>query len=152
MSFLTPALIRRASDLPFVPGFLGMEFQLLQVDIRAGLWIVRVRLQPGARLERHRHTGEVFAFTLTGAWHYLEHDGVCEPGAYLYEPAGSLHQLEALPANTGTTEICFVVRGTNEHLDDEGRITKRRDAAEILTTYRSACLALDIPEPNVIGG
>lgn len=64
---------RDADALPFVPYQEGVDFQLLQVDSETGLWIIRVRFQPGVTLQRHRHTGEVYAFTLAGAWRYLEY-------------------------------------------------------------------------------
>jgi hypothetical protein len=28
------------------------------------LWVVRVRFEPGVTIQRHKHTGEVFGFTL----------------------------------------------------------------------------------------
>src|SRR5687768_3905144 len=69
-----PAALHRAEkDLPFVEYQEGVVFQLLQADVEAGLWVVRVRFQPGVTLQRHRHTGEVFAFTIKGSWNYLEY-------------------------------------------------------------------------------
>ncbi|AKJ28590.1 hypothetical protein [Caldimonas brevitalea] len=60
-------------DTPFVRFFDKLDVQLLQVDILAGLWVVRARFEPGLTLPRHRHTGEVLALTYSGAWLYLEH-------------------------------------------------------------------------------
>lgn len=58
------ALHRAEKDLPFVEYQEGVVFQLLQADVAVGLWVIRVRFQPGVTIQRHRHTGEVFAFTL----------------------------------------------------------------------------------------
>jgi quercetin dioxygenase-like cupin family protein len=80
-------LHRGEGELPFVEFEPACEMQVLQVDIPTGLWVVRMRMQPGATLPTHRHGGEVFAFTLQGAWKYLEYPRVNTAGSYLYEPA-----------------------------------------------------------------
>jgi hypothetical protein len=35
----------------------------------------------------------VTGYVLRGRWHYLEHDWVAEPGAFLFEPPGETHTL-----------------------------------------------------------
>ena len=67
------ALHRAPNDLPFVPFADGVTFQLLQVDIEGGLWVVRTLFNPGVTVPWHRHTGEVYAVTFSGAWKYLEY-------------------------------------------------------------------------------
>ncbi len=67
------ALHRAEDDLPFVEHQEGVVFQLLHADVEAGLWVTRVRFQPGVTIQRHKHTGEVFAFTIKGSWNYLEY-------------------------------------------------------------------------------
>src|SRR5690606_33665378 len=64
------ALHRGADDLPFVDLGDGSDLQLLQCDVEAGLWVVRTRFQPGYVVQTHKHTGEVFALTLSGSWKY----------------------------------------------------------------------------------
>ena len=46
------ALHRDVTDLPFVTIAEGVELQLLQVDIDAGLWVIRTRMQPGVTLHQ----------------------------------------------------------------------------------------------------
>jgi 2,4'-dihydroxyacetophenone dioxygenase len=145
------ALHRSEADLPFVPYGEGVEAQLLQVDLAVGLWVVRTRFRPGTTLERHRHTGDVFAFTLCGSWRYLEYPAINSAGSYLYEPAGSIHQLQTLHSNTGVTDVWFAIRGANLHLDDAGNIIRIRDAASVLELYRERCRALGHSQPKVIG-
>ena len=49
-----PAALHRAEkDLPFVEYQEGVVFQLLHADVEAGLWITRVRFQPGVTIQRH---------------------------------------------------------------------------------------------------
>lgn len=145
------ALHRGEKDLPFVPYAQGVDFQMLQVDLNAGLWVVRARFQPGVKLERHRHTGDVFAFTLSGSWRYVEYPEINTAGSYLYEPAGAVHQFLALETNTEVTDVWFAIRGANLHFDDAGNIVKIRDAATVLGIYRAECAARGLPAPSVIG-
>ena len=91
MAAVPLALHRAESDLPFVPYQEGVTFQLVQADIAAALWTLRLRAEPGITIQRHKHTGEIFAFTLQGSWKYLEYPEVNTAGSYLYEPPGSVH-------------------------------------------------------------
>jgi quercetin dioxygenase-like cupin family protein len=143
---------RGESELPFVTYQEGATFQLLQADIEAGLWVVRLRAEPGVTLQRHKHTGEIFAFTLAGSWKYLEYPEVNTAGSYLYEPAGSIHTLHILESNTGITDIWFAIRGAFLNLDPDGKVDLVMDAAMGLEVYLAGCRAAGLPAPNVIGG
>lgn len=145
------ALHRGADDLPWVRLNDGITFQLLQVNLDAGLWVLRNRFEPGITVQRHRHTGEVYAFTRSGGWRYLEYPEINRAGSYLYEPAGSIHTLHALADNTEMTEIWFAIHGANLNLDADGKVQSVTDAAKILKVYRRECAALGLPEPDVIG-
>lgn len=145
------ALHRGANDLPWVPLTDGATFQLLQVDVEAGLWVLKTRFKAGVTVQRHKHTGEVYAFTLCGAWKYLEYPEINRAGSYLYEPAGSVHTLTALADNGEDTEIWFAIRGANLNLTDDGKVESVLDAGKILKIYRRECAALGLPVPDVIG-
>jgi quercetin dioxygenase-like cupin family protein len=148
---LPEALHRAEKDLPFVDFQEGVVFQLLQVDIEAGLWVVRVRAQPGVTVQRHKHTGEVFAFTLAGSWKYLEYPQVNTAESYLYEPAGSIHTLHVPETNTEVTDVWFAVRGANLNLDDAGNVESVLDAGALLELYRGLCEQAGHGNPKVIG-
>jgi quercetin dioxygenase-like cupin family protein len=145
------ALHRGEGELPFVEFEPGVQMQVLQVDIPSGLWVVRMRMQPGATLPTHRHGGEVFAFTLQGAWKYLEYPEVNTAGSYLYEPAGSIHTLHVPATNTGVTDVWFAIRGPNLNLDGHGNVTLVLDAGLVLKVYLSRCRKLGLPAPQVVG-
>ena len=145
------ALHRGESELPFVSYQEGVTFQLTQVDIEAGYFVVRVRGEPGRTIQRHRHTGEIFAFTLSGSWRYLEYPEINVAGSYLYEPAGSVHTLHFPDTNNETTDIWFVLHGANLNLDGEGNVESVLDAGVALEVYRAGCRDAGFPEPNVIG-
>jgi quercetin dioxygenase-like cupin family protein len=149
----TPLSLHRAeNDLPFVPYQEGVVFQLLQVDLDAGLWVARVRFEPGVTIQRHRHTGEVFAFTLSGSWRYLEYPDINTSGSYLYEPAGAIHTLHVPKTNKGVTDVWFAIRGANLNLDTAGNVEAVLDAPTVLEIYRAQCRELRLAAPKVIGG
>jgi len=146
------ALHRGEKDLPFVPYQERASFQLLQVDIDYGLWVVRLRAEPDVTIQRHRHTGEVFAFTIQGAWKYLEYPEINVAGSYLFEPAGSVHTLHVPKTNKVVTDVWFAIRGANLNLDDDGSVQSVVDAGTVLELYLAGCRQAGYARPNVIGG
>ena len=150
MANIPASFHRSEEELPFVPYQEGVVFQLLHANIEAGLWVARVRFEPGVTLQRHKHTGEVFACTLTGSWHYLEYPDVNTAGSYLYEPAGSVHTLHVPDSNEGITDVWFAIRGANLDLDDEDNVINVVDAGAVLEIYRAQCSANGFPVPDVI--
>jgi quercetin dioxygenase-like cupin family protein len=147
------ALHRGAQDLPFVYFTDGVRFQLLQVDIAGGLWVVRTLFEPGVTIQRHKHTGEVYAVTFSGAWKYLEYPATVNRAySYLYEPAGSTHTLTtAVPGLSEVTDVWFAIRGANLNLDEQGQVETVLDAGRILRLYYEECAKAGLPQPAVIG-
>ena len=144
---------RGKDELPWARFGEGIDFQLLQVDVEGGLWVVRTIFQHGVTVPQHKHTGEVYAVTLSGAWKYLEYpDTVNRAFSYLYEPAGSVHTLTTdVSDSSGPTDIWFAIRGANLNLDDEGEVESIVDASSILSLYQGECEKAGFSVPNVIG-
>jgi quercetin dioxygenase-like cupin family protein len=145
------ALHRGESQLPFVEFIPGMDIQVPHVNIDSGLWVIRIRFAPGIVLPKHLHTGEVFAFTLSGSWKYLEYDAVNTAGSYLYEPAGSVHTLHVPETNRDVTDVWFAIQGANLNLDADGKVESVWDATFVLNTYLALCEAAGHAKPDVIG-
>ena len=145
------ALHRGEDDCPYVDAGDGVELKVVQVDINQGLWVVRNRFAPGVRVQRHKHTGSVFAFTESGAWKYEEYPEVNRAGSYLFEPAGSIHSLTVLPDNTEPTEVWFAIYGANLNLDDQDNVSFVIDAQLIWDVYKGACESAGLGRPNTIG-
>lgn len=144
MSVVTaPQTIHRGEDeLPFVDAGDGLQLQLLQVDLANGVWIVRNRFASRYAVQTHRHTGHVYAFTLSGSWHYAESpDEVNTAGSYLYEPAGSVHTLTVPGTDGEVTDVWFAIHGANLNLDADGSVESVIDAHTILPAYRAMCAA-----------
>ena len=74
---LEPRAVHRGEDdLPWIDSGRGNDVKLLTAKISEGLWIVRTRFQPGTAVQTHRHTGQVYAYTISGSWHYKESEYV----------------------------------------------------------------------------
>jgi 2,4'-dihydroxyacetophenone dioxygenase len=146
------AVHRGESELPFVDVGDGTHLQVLQVDIDKGLWVVRTRYEPGVTIPRHKHTGEVFAFTIAGSWKYLEYPDVNRAGSYLYEPAGSVHTLHVPEDNDGVTDVWFAIYGANLNLRADDSVEMVIDAGVIRDVYFALCEAQGFDSPNVIVG
>ncbi|MCB1039485.1 MAG: 2,4'-dihydroxyacetophenone dioxygenase family protein [Acidimicrobiales bacterium] len=147
-----PAALHRGEDeLPFVEIEPGVELQLLQVDIPNGLWVIRNRFAPGTKVQKHKHTGQVFAFTQSGSWKYEEYPEVNRAGSYLFEPAGSVHTLIVPDTNTEVTDVWFAIYGANLNLDADGNVDLVIDAQLVLDFYLGLCAAAGVEDPPVIG-
>ena len=123
----------------------------LDVDVEAGLWVVRNKFQPGYVVQTHKHTGEVYAFTQSGSWKYREYPEVNTAGSYLFEPAGSVHTLTVPDDNTEVTDVWFAIRGANLNLDADGNVESVYDAGFMRDAYFMLCEAQGLPRPNLIG-
>ena len=145
------ALHRGESDNPFVDLGDGSTLQLMQVNIDAGLWVIRTKFQAGYKVQTHRHTGEVFAFTMSGSWKYAEYPEVNLAGSYLYEPAGSIHTLIVPETNTEATDVWFAIYGANLNLDADGNVESVLDAGSICSAYLALCEMQGFDRPSVIG-
>jgi len=147
------ALHRGSEDLPWARFCDGVQFQLLQVDVEAGLWVVRTIFEHGVTIQQHKHTGEVYAVTFSGAWKYLEYpETINSAFSYLYEPAGSIHTLTTdITGVNEPTDIWFAIKGANLNLDSAGKVESVVDAGSILALYRDECERGGLPVPNTIG-
>jgi 2,4'-dihydroxyacetophenone dioxygenase len=151
MTDIPMAIHRGESDLPFVDLGEGIKIQVLQVNIDAGLWVIRNKFAPGTVVQKHKHTGEVFAFTQSGSWKYAEYPEVNTAGSFLYEPAGSVHTLTVPDTNTEETDVWFAIYGANLNLDANGNVDFVIDAQFIYEVYAGMCEAEGHGKPNVIG-
>lgn len=143
-------VVRHAADdgLPWVDATGGIWLKVLRVDVANGIWVVRNRFEPGARLQTHRHTGPVDGFTLAGRWHYLEYDFFSTAGSYIREPAGSVHTLDVPADNDGITDVLFVIEGVNLNLAADGSIESVTDGTGTLAAYEALALSQGFDRPT----
>src|SRR5881275_1949043 len=127
-----------ADELPFVDMGDGSKLKVLQVKEREGLWIVENIFMNGYEVQKHRHTGPVYGYTVSGAWKYKEYDYVNRAGSFLFEPAGSVHTLTCIEDNT---QVWFQMYGVNLNLDADGNIDSVADGPGALAAYYALCEA-----------
>ena len=95
-----------------------------------------LRMQPGAIMPLHRHTGEIHAYNLSGT-RTLCTGEVIGPGDYVFEPPGNTDWWRVSGEEEMTALV--VVMGAVEFLGPGGVVTARADAASQRHAYRTWC-------------
>ena len=144
---MSEAIHLGVDDLPFVEIGDGNKLKVIQVDGPNGLWIVENIFQAGYEVQKHRHTGPVYAYTRSGAWRYKEYDYVNRAGSFLFEPAQSEHTLQAIEDDT---RVWFQMYGSNLNLDAEGNVESVFDGPGTLEAYYMLAEAEGFDRPNVL--
>ena len=142
-----PAVHLGGDELPFVDIGGGNKLKVIQVKKGEGLWIVENIFQAGYEVQKHKHTGPVWGYTVSGAWKYKEYDYVNCAQSFLYEPAGSIHTLQAVEDDT---RVWFHMYGSNLNLDADGNVESVADGPGALTAYLAMCKDQGFGEPNVL--
>jgi quercetin dioxygenase-like cupin family protein len=142
-----PAIHYGGNDLPFVEIGGGNKLKVIQVKHGEGLWIVENIFQAGYEVQRHKHTGPVWGYTVSGAWKYKEYDYVNRAHSFLYEPAGSVHTLQCIEDDT---RVWFHMYGSNLNLDADGNVESVADGAGALQAYLAMCKDQGFGEPKVL--
>jgi len=109
---------------------------------RQGYWCNLLRVRRTGIVSRHRHPMPVTGYVIKGRWHYLEHDWMAEPGAFLFEPPGETHTL-VVPEGETEMITLFTVNAAMIYVDPWGRPPAMR-------TYspRSTCAASTTPRSD----
>ena len=136
-----------ADQLPFVDIGDGSKLKVIMVDAARELWIIENIFQTGYEVQRHKHTGPVYAYTTSGAWKYKEYDYVNRAGSFLYEPADSVHTLQVVEDNT---HVWFQIYGANLNLDADDDLESVSDGTSTLATYLKLCEQAGLSRPNVL--
>ena len=145
----TTALID-VPDRPWVTNEAGIWTRLLLVSADTGTWVVHNRFAPGVATPTHRHTGRVFAVTMSGAWRYAEYDWVARAGSVVHEKAGVTHTLLIPRDNESETEVLFVVEGGNVYFDENGNYLFFQDGFSLLHDYLRKCEEQGFSAPDGI--
>ena len=136
-----------ADELPWAEIGDGNKLKVIQVKEREGLWIVENIFQAGFEVQKHKHTGPVWGYTVSGAWKYKEYDYVNRAGSFLYEPANSVHTLQCIENDT---QVWFHMYGANLNLDADGNVESVTDGSNTLLAYYLLCDQQGIPRPDNI--
>ncbi len=89
------------------------------ISVAQNSWCDVLRSTGPGLVNRHYHPHEVFAYTISGKWGYLEHDWVATAGSFVYETPGEAHTLVAYESDE-PMKVHFKVKGPLIWLDEEG--------------------------------
>lgn len=139
-----------ADEVPWAQIWEGIELKLLRVGGKSGTYTVMSRFAPGTVLPKHRHFGEVHAYTLKGRWRYKEYDWEATAGDYIYEEPNSIHTLEVPADASEPAEIVFIIEKGMVMLGDNDEMFMIEDAATVAGYYRQALEAQGVEYPSSI--
>ncbi len=133
-----PANIISATESPWVPMSEGQWFRLLNVLPKHSGYVAQLKLEPGAVIQPHRHTGSVLAINLQGQrrLHTGETIGV---GDFVYEPPGNIDTWKVVGEETLIVHI--QVMGDVEYFDQHGDVETIYNATVMERAYRKFCEA-----------
>ena len=132
------------AEMELPSGIVGAK--LLRVSDAAGSFTVLSRMPAGVEIPRHRHLGDVHAFTHKGTWRYREYDWIAAAGSYVYEPPGSTHTLEVLE----DMETTFVIAGGQIMLGPSDEVLAYEDFTTARALYRDMLKSQGIDYPAKI--
>jgi hypothetical protein len=133
----------------WVPIRPGLSFKPLRFLPDLSGYVLLLRVEPGTVIPRHRHTGEVHAYHLTGRRKLLDTGEIVGPGDYVYEPSGNVDSWTVVGDEPLVAFI--VIWGAVEYLDEQGDVVKSASAATALETYRRHCETTGGDAPPLAG-
>ncbi len=103
-----------------------------------------ILMATGAGLvNRHYHPHEVFAYTISGKWGYLEHDWTATAGDFVYESPGEGHTLVAYD-HDDPMKVFFQVTGPLVWLDEDGESNGTFDVHDYIALCRAHYATTDL--------
>jgi 2,4'-dihydroxyacetophenone dioxygenase len=128
-----------SQSLPWAPIRPGLSFKPVRFFPDLAGYALLLRVEPGTVIARHRHSGEVHAYHLSGQRKLLDTGELVGPGDYVYEPPGNVDSWMAVGDEP---LVAFIVLwGAIEYLDEAGQVTQASSAATALDSYRRHCEA-----------
>ncbi|MBR8334028.1 2,4'-dihydroxyacetophenone dioxygenase family protein [Burkholderia ambifaria] len=103
----------------YVPFTETVSSRPLWISPSQNKWCDILMAKEAGLVNRHYHPHEVFAYTLSGKWGYLEHEWTATRGDFVYETPGEGHTLVAFD-HPEPMRAFFIVKGPLIWLDDEG--------------------------------
>src|SRR5271165_6839410 len=117
------------------------------------LWLVgeqrslQLKVDPGIEIGRHRHSGYVHAFNVSGS-RQLGNGAIAGPGAYVYEPPGNEDSWRCVGDEPCIVQI--TMSGRLEYVNGQGEVTSFTDTQALRAQYLEWCQSQHI-EPQAIG-
>jgi 2,4'-dihydroxyacetophenone dioxygenase len=103
----------------YVPFTETVKSRPLWISPTQNAWCDILYAKSAGLVNRHYHPHQVFAYTISGRWGYLEHDWVATAGDFVYETPGEGHTLVAYE-HEEPMKAQFHVTGPLIWLDEAG--------------------------------
>ncbi|KUJ06446.1 uncharacterized protein LY89DRAFT_409079 [Mollisia scopiformis] len=107
----------------------------LRFEAKSGKYVIVLKTEPHADLGKHRHRGEVQAYTVSGPWGYQEYDWTAKAGDYIVENPGTIHTLYM----GAGSEVVFMVFGSIEFFNDDDSLREIMDGFSFWRMYLEHC-------------
>jgi 2,4'-dihydroxyacetophenone dioxygenase len=107
-------------DRLYVPFSETVSSRPLWISPSQNKWCDILMARGAGLVNRHYHPHEVFAYTISGKWGYLEHDWIATAGDFVYESPGEGHTLVA-HEHEDPMRVFFIVKGPLIWLDEDGK-------------------------------
>ena len=143
-----PSAVAESEKIPWALIWEGIELKMLRIGEPTGTYTLLARFQPGVVLPKHRHFGDVHAFTLKGQWGYHEYDWVARAGDYVYEPPNSTHTLFVPEDATEPAEVMYIIDKGMVILGDNDELLLIEDAWSLYEMYRNALANQGVETPE----
>jgi 2,4'-dihydroxyacetophenone dioxygenase len=103
----------------YVPLSETVSSRPLWISPTQNMWCDILYASAAGLVNRHYHPHQVFAYTISGKWGYLEHDWTATAGDFVYETPGEGHTLVAYESDE-PMRVQFNVTGPLIWLDEDG--------------------------------
>lgn len=125
-----------ADERYFVPFSETVSSRPLWISPTQNKWCDILMATAAGLVNRHYHPHEVFAYTISGKWEYLEHDWVATAGDFIYESPGEGHTLVAHDIGEPMRAM-FIVTGPLIWLDENGDANGTFDVFDYIEMCRT---------------
>ncbi|WP_156919982.1 2,4'-dihydroxyacetophenone dioxygenase family protein [Comamonas composti] len=122
----------------------------LWISPQRNMWCDILLATSAGLVNRHYHPHEVFAYTISGQWSYLEHDWVATRGDFVYESPGEGHTLVA-HEHEEAMRVLFIVKGPLIWLDRNGHADGYFDVHDYIAMCRTHYEAVGLGAAYVDG-
>jgi len=122
---LPEAYIRNApidDDRYYVPLSETVFSRPLWISPTQNRWCDILLAKRAGLVNRHYHPHQIFAYTISGKWGYLEHSWTATAGDFIYEAPGESHTLVAYDSPE-PMRVFFMVSAPLMWLDENGNST-----------------------------
>jgi 2,4'-dihydroxyacetophenone dioxygenase len=120
----------------YVPFTETVSSRPLWISPSQNKWCDILMAKGAGLVNRHYHPHEVFAYTISGKWGYLEHDWTATAGDFIYESPGEGHTLVAYE-HEDPMRVFFIVTGPLIWLDESGVSAGHFDVHDYIAMCRA---------------